>query len=66
MKKEDLRETLDRIRPSEELIGATMQKIKKQQEVRQRAKVPFWSTMNYRWVSGVATCALVAFPLGVR
>ncbi|MBQ7927010.1 MAG: hypothetical protein IJ335_12085 [Lachnospiraceae bacterium] len=59
MKKEELRESLDRIRPSEELIDATMQKIKEQQEVRQRAKVPFWSTTNYRWVSAVATCALV-------
>lgn len=59
MKKEDLKESLDLIRPSEELIGATMQKIKEQQEGRQKVKVPFWNTMNYRWVSGVATCALV-------
>lgn len=59
MKKEDLRESLDRIRPSEELINVTMQKIKEQQKVQQRTKVPFWSTMNYRWVSPVAACALI-------
>lgn len=59
MKKEELRETLDRIRPSEELIGATMQKIRAQQEMSRKEKVSFWSTMNYRRITAVATCALV-------
>ncbi len=69
MKKEELKEALQKIQPSEQLMNATLLKIKEQQSLQstneERGKVKFYNNpVVYRWTS-VACAAALLLCLGI-
>ena len=69
MKKEELKEVLQQIQPSEQLVNATLLKIKEQQSLQstneERGKVKFYNNpVVYRWTS-VACAAALLLCLGI-
>ena len=64
MKKEELKEALQKIQPSEQLMNATLLKIKEQQSLQstneERGKVKFYNNpVVYRWTSIACAAALL-------